>query len=288
MKGIRPLLAISGVAAGLLVPAVASAGNNPLGSANGLDYYSQTSSSVPNGESTPALPMSCALGDNVVSAGAAAHTPTIRLTALTVGGTTLRKMYNGSGAASVFTGFLLCQEAALQLVSKSSAGPADLQSKTVKVKCPKRKHVVSGGFSWAPGENEAPHFVNASVPYDSKDRKRKPDDGWKATFYNAGGGEPNVSVLARCARPMPKYVKLASGLGAGPVTVGLGATCAEGFGAMGGGAQLSGAPAGNHVVHSAPEDNTGDGDSVPEDRWMTRVHSAAGGGTATAWAICRA
>ena len=72
---------------------------------------------------------------------------------------------------------------------------------TLKAPCPRKTHVLSGGALNSASFNDA-HLIH-SYPYDSSDRGRWPDDGWKVLLNgNFVTGIP-TAVYAICQRPSP-------------------------------------------------------------------------------------
>jgi len=74
---------------------------------------------------------------------------------------------------------------------------------TLKANCPRKTHVLSGGAFTAAAFNDA-HLIH-SYPFDSKDRKRAPDDGWKVLMNGRFDIGTPTSVYAICRREMPTY-----------------------------------------------------------------------------------
>jgi len=77
--------------------------------------------------------------------------------------------------------------------------PGDSQ-RSVRLKCPRKTKVIGGGgggFSNDPTEQS----INFIGPYDSGDRGRKPEDGWRVFVNNLGleGGE-GMEVAAICVK----------------------------------------------------------------------------------------
>ena len=59
---------------------------------------------------------------------------------------------------------------------------SSIPTQTVKAKC-KGDDVVMGGGAFVTGDVEDAHLVK-TVPYDSKDKGKLPEDGWSVTFSN--------------------------------------------------------------------------------------------------------
>ena len=62
----------------------------------------------------------------------------------------------------------------------------------VKVACPAKHRVVGGGFGRFPAD------TIASEPYDSKDKGKAPDDGWRFKLRSSGGA-PQAMYARRAA-----------------------------------------------------------------------------------------
>jgi hypothetical protein len=148
---------------------------------------------------------------------------------------------------------------------------------TVKVKCPRGQHVLSGGQYIFSGLHEA--RLTRSQPYDSGDKGKKPDDGWLVSVagYSPGGGD--VTPTAICDRKQPVYrsVKLK---GVGPPFEGARSKTAElecprGTFAIGGGAGISGGwNSGGVLSFSAPFPVR---DERADEGWHAEVLDFVGG-----------
>jgi hypothetical protein len=82
-----------------------------------------------------------------------------------------------------------------------SIEPTPNEVRTLTAKCPPGTHVWAGGHYNTGGFGEA--FPRHSYPYDSGDKGRVPDDGWKVQT-SAGEGVV-VRIHATCAEPEPRY-----------------------------------------------------------------------------------
>ena len=69
---------------------------------------------------------------------------------------------------------------------------------TIKAPCPKGTHVISGGMGTVNGYGGI--LLTGSYPYDSRDKGKAPDDGWKVDVTNRGGEE---TAATRSARSRP-------------------------------------------------------------------------------------
>ncbi len=70
-----------------------------------------------------------------------------------------------------------------------------LKARTVKVSCPSRFHVASGGFSSGPSG-----VVFSSVPIDRGDRDKAPDEGWAVHLTDQSFAPMAVGAYAVCVK----------------------------------------------------------------------------------------
>ena len=96
------------------------------------------------------------------------------------------------------TAYTMCTTAKVKYVEASKQHLAVATGK-IKVKCPNRKHVVGGGV------DAGQRSIESTYPFDSKDKGKKPDDGWKAT--TSGLQAATVELTAACSPVEPKYTK---------------------------------------------------------------------------------
>ena len=96
------------------------------------------------------------------------------------------------------TAYVMCTSAKVKYVEASKQHLAVATGK-IKVKCPNSKHVVGGGV------DAGQRFIESTYPFDSKDKGKKPDDGWKAT--TSGLQAATVEATAACSPVEPKYTK---------------------------------------------------------------------------------
>ncbi len=99
--------------------------------------------------------------------------------------------YTKRNAAMNYTTFAICSTDNLKQVVKSDV--VFEGNKTIKVACPKNRRVVGGGFGRFPAD------TIASQPYDSKDKGKAPDDGWKMTIHS-GTGAQAMYAWASCLK----------------------------------------------------------------------------------------
>ncbi|MDX6586402.1 MAG: hypothetical protein QOI31_875 [Solirubrobacterales bacterium] len=102
---------------------------------------------------------------------------------------------NTGGSVSTPIIFIACSETAqLTYVSKDKNMPQGALGKSI-AKCPNRYAVTGGGFE-AQGVGPA----SGLSPWDSKDRKKVPEDGWQARVYNASIDTIEVTSTAICLK----------------------------------------------------------------------------------------
>lgn len=91
--------------------------------------------------------------------------------------------------------FIACSDTAdLSYVTKTKQVPQSAMGKPL-AKCPNRFAVTSGGFDANSGGT-----LTGLSPWDSKDRKKVPEDGWQARVYNASIDTLPVTSTAICLR----------------------------------------------------------------------------------------
>lgn len=138
------------------------------------------------------------------------------------------------GAASAL-GLALAQPAsALKVRYKQELNLVDADSvETVDVFCPKELHVTGGG-AFSNGIYQGTK-IQDSYPIDGEDEGSKPDDGWRATIWNASANSVNTEAQAICTKLKPKYkTKLFT------PTIDTGrVNCADGTSASGGGISVN-------------------------------------------------
>lgn len=102
---------------------------------------------------------------------------------------------NTGASMSTPTIWLACSETAvLTYASKTKNVPQGALGKPI-AKCPNRYAVTGGGF-----EANAGGTPSGLSPWDSKDRQKTPDDGWKALVYNASIDTLAITSTAICLR----------------------------------------------------------------------------------------
>ena len=68
-------------------------------------------------------------------------------------------------------------------------------------KCKSKETVLSGGVEITSGGQPVKHtWTSATRPWDSKDRKKVPDDGWLVKIHNGTDGKVTLVASALCAK----------------------------------------------------------------------------------------
>lgn len=175
--------------------------------------------------------------------------------------------------------FGICTDRSYEYVQRSK--PANpVSTTTVKAACPRNRHVAGGGA------DAGQQYLGSSYPYDSKDKDKKPDDGWKATSY--GLQDATFTAIAACSKKMPKYVKDERKL---QPSVGhaVAPRCKKSLSVAALGAQTSGPIQFGDLQALKPRDNSSDADQIPDDEGLVHVANsdmAEKPANLTGWAIC--
>jgi hypothetical protein len=152
-------------------------------------------------------------------------------------------------------------------------------AKSARVECPDGTGVTGGGaVVFGPADSG---WLTASHPFDGRDRKRKPDDGWRVKAFNDDELDATQMTLTAICRP-GKHV-YCSAVGAN-VVPGQGSISSDLCGAEGpalsaGGRIYGQNPSGLHLSALRTADNTsqGDPDTVPDDHAIAEVHNLSAG-----------
>lgn len=153
---------------------------------------------------------------------------------------------------------------------------------SAKATCPAGSHVVSGGSDVYRGR------VPVSVPFDSGDGDRLPDDGWRIRARNDEGSAFDLTVHAVCLLgPVSDLrYRVARGKAKAGKARTLVASCRDDA-VVGGGVAISGSTA-KHFIHSnRPRDAASDANSTPDDLWQaTAVNDSTRQSKVAVYAIC--
>jgi hypothetical protein len=155
-----------------------------------------------------------------------------------------------------------------------------------KALCPSHTRLASGG-DFVGGNIDEGH-LNSSYPVDGGDPDSKPDDGWRTRGYNRSGADKVVDAHAICARTGHfRYVSSGS-FTLNPTTgTGVAQSCPASTHAVGGGVQITGAPADAHIFTMLSADDMSDGDIAPDDLWNYGVFNTGTTKSYGLFAICR-
>ena len=188
----------------------------------------------------------------------------------------------GMGSQQLHT-WVICNKGKRSLKTKEGTLPPDA-TKTRKVSCPKSQHVMGGGAAIFDATTDA--RLNSTYPFDSGDKDKAPDDGWKARGVNLVGSQHAFDVYALCTKRKLTYKqdKLPQG---GPGTSGHTVFCPESKHVLSGGVKVTG-PGYEAVLHYLrPQDTSADANAVPDDGWLANVGNQSGGlKDVTAFVVC--
>ncbi len=158
-------------------------------------------------------------------------------------------------------------QARITYVASPDRNLPDGGQRSAKARCPRGTHVVGGGQFVFSAPREA--TLVSSAPFDSGDRKRAPDDGWKSTVNNAeiNPTQNRLAVWAVCSDYKPRYVKDSASVGGTPPDFSERTRCRNGARVMGGGVRLAATyDDGAWLRSSAPFDSN-DRRNKPDDGW---------------------
>ena len=112
-------------------------------------------------------------------------------------------VHNRSTSATNATSWRACTAAyeTKRRLSSSTTKVKGEQGGKAIAKCKGREAVLAGGLVTLAGNDPARHtWASATRPWDSKDRKKVPDDGWLAKIYNYNSdGKVKLAAFALCA-----------------------------------------------------------------------------------------
>ena len=147
---------------------------------------------------------------------------------------------------------------------------------TLKASCPSKTHVLSGGAFTAAAFNDA-HLIH-SYPFDSGDRKRKPDDGWKVLMNGRFDTGTDATVYAICQKAMPAY-EVSDHVATADEQTHADVPCPEGLSVTGGGTRGD---------LNVPEVSSLPADGSPNEweSWVDNWDSDSVNHTLKAFAIC--
>ena len=229
-----------------------------IGTAGSITYKDSTASLMNNESVT--IQMDCSAAKSIT--GVAFGTDLLNLDPQAL------RMYAANGAEievsasgnDNLTAFTMCTTAKVKYVEASKQHLAVSTGK-IKVKCPTSKHVVGGGV------DTGQRFIQSTYPFDSKDKGKKPDDGWKAT--TSGLQAATVEATAACSPVEPKYTKETKTLPPS-VSSGIVSNCKGDTNLASVGARLTGPIQYGSLNAMRPRDD-GDAGSVPGDEVLVNM-----------------
>lgn len=151
---------------------------------------------------------------------------------------------------------------------------------SARVDCPKRTKVISGGVEMSSADPQGSALVT-SVPFDDRDRGKKPDDGWYVVVSNQSIASKTFRAHAVCVRGSKIFygstsVDVANGDDA---NLGIGCPDSNLDSIVGGGGRISAPLHPSHALAATgPTDDflLGDPDSDPDDFWRVMVDNTSG------------
>lgn len=188
--------------------------------------------------------------------------------------------FNPSGTMDTFA---MCSKGARKFVTETGEIEANETGK-LKASCTGGRHVIGGGAAIFGPIADA--RLNSSYPYDSGDRGKKPDDGWKARGVNLSGAELSFAVTVICAKHQPSYVHESVTIMPASNTAAI-PGCPGSKVVLSGGVRFTG-PAPEAVVQFLKPTDDDDGGTLPDDGFLANGHNEAGADpkTLTGYAIC--
>jgi hypothetical protein len=266
-------------------------GSNPLGKDNGLKYRSALNDNV---SGSPGFAVATCPGERVLTGGGSfVNGPTSEAWIVDSGPQFIAEVtfppreawtaavLNDSGGPKDVTGYAICGKPSGMKFRKETGGPTSPNAPfSLKTKCPAGTSVTGGGFN---SEDSSDQLL-VSAPFDSGDRRGRPDDGWRLKII-AGGNKRMVRVWAICSETLDLAYRDSEDNAPGGAAF-EGARCPADASLTGGGVSLSG-NAGGFINTSFPGDTGQDSDSVPDNQWGSHAHVGSGSRTLTAYAICK-
>lgn len=186
------------------------------------------------------------------------------------------RIANLAGGSKSGAAFAICTAGKVRTRSaKTRIDSSD--SGAVRARCPAGRRVASGGAGL--NSAAADSHLDTSYPFDGGDRDSKPDDGWKARAFNAGGTRARLQVSVQCVKQRLAYRDFFASAG-GLIF----APCQAGGHALGGGIKADGAAGVGHMNTAYPYAQP----TNPPDRgFVLAMGSTFGSGPSyTAHVIC--
>lgn len=264
------------------------------GSSNGLAYRSATFPDAATSQSVFAV-AKCAKRKVLTGGGAFATGPAQDGRFLELGPNRIndiptkpRKSFtaqfeNANANPADATSFAICaRKKGLSMETRATPEPDNDAVVSAKARCPKGTSVTGGGLTSDSNEE----FILASAPYDGNDADPKPDDGWRTSVVT-GIGQPDRQLRAHafCSSRFTLAYRRDTDTDVTLDGSAL-ADCPGRAAITGGGIAISGG-AGAFVNTSAPVDDAGAEDEVPDDAWQGSAGVTTGSRRVDVYAICR-
>ena len=192
------------VPAALLSPAVGFA-DTVLGTENGLTYVTDSEAAVPNQPSAPVA--ECPAGQKVIGGGGDAHATSLEgilASAAPEDGPDAdvkpddmfrAYTFNTAATSSQAMVWAICAPGKTRY-EREDAGLRVNRVKSIRAHCPDGTSVVGGGAYLTGSNSEI--FISATRPWDSRDKGKKPDDGWFVRAANVAGSRKVMTAHAMC------------------------------------------------------------------------------------------
>jgi hypothetical protein len=272
VRGKRILAATAATLAVAATPALAAV----IGTAGSITYTSVNSSLMTNEEVE--IQTACSAAKSITGIGFGTDFQNLDPHALRMYAANAAVIRMSASGNDNLTAYVMCTSAKVKYVEASKPHLAVMTGK-IKVKCPNSKHVVGGGV------DAGFRSIRSTYPFDSKDKGKKPDDGWKAT--TSGLQAATVEVTAACSPVEPKYTKETVMISPS-VTSGVVSNCKGETNLASVGAHLSGPIQYGSLNSMRPRDD-GDAGSVPGDEVLVNMGndgSNPDSAKLTGYAIC--
>ncbi len=283
----------------LAVPGGALAGDEVLGTVDGVSYLRDTGTLTPPNPVT--VDVNCPVGTRPTGGGFQVGAspedslysgyPVDLLAPLDGTPDSWRTVgYSGGQSLQEISAHAVCHGGELRYRREGGKLPEGTPAaRTLTARCPDGTHVVGGGAAAGEDGTPAAAQVNSSYPIDGADRDKAPDDGWRGRFY--GSEQPRTRVVAICAETKPRYRQFMGTLKAGDAG-GVFLDCPAARHVLGIGVRIDGDAAQGHANSTYPGDGfpgraNDDADSLPDDVANTSATNVAGAAkNVTGFGIC--
>ena len=167
-----------------------------IGTAGSITYTSVSASLMDNEDIE--IQTDCSAAKRITGVGFGTELLNLDPQALIMYAANAARIRVAASGNDTLTGYVMCTSAKVRYVTADKTHNGVATGK-LKVRCPATRHLVGGGV------DAGQRFIQSTYPFDSKDKGRKPDDGWKAT--TSGLQTATVEITAACSKVEPKYTK---------------------------------------------------------------------------------